>query len=52
MDINFELGHGILKHFEIDGIFIWTFGMADDAIGDDGSWEVIIEESAVDGTFA
>ena len=26
--------------------------MTDDAIGDDGSWEVIIEESAVDGTFA
>ena len=52
MDINFKLRHGILKHFEVDGIFVWTFGVVDDAIGDDGAWEVVIDESAVDGSFA
>lgn len=51
-NIDPQLRHGILGDSEVESVFILSFRVPDDPVNDDGSGEVVVDDAAVDYSFA
>lgn len=44
--------HRVLSYSKVDGILVFGLGEPDDAIDEYDSWEVVVENAAIDDSFS